>query len=336
MGLKPLGFSRKEGRGRRAFCLRARGTSAISAAFVCDKLGTTSAQDGLTAIKMYRKTISTIKAGASALAIAFAAQSASADFNNFSDLSLGSESYWNGSDGAGMFETGGLMFGNLYNPAYASWGGWAYSNITNNTTAGYGNQYSAITGGGVDANGNTVAGGTYAVAFQDIYNNINPSVDLDPSLYDTLQIDGVWLTNSTYAYMSMLNGDYYAKKFGGASGTDADWFYVTITGYDSDFNVTGTYDYYLADFRFEDSSSDYILSDWDYVDLDTLGFNDGTISLTFEFASSDTGAWGINTPTFLALGGVVTSAIPEPATMAAISGLFALLFCLVRKRRKTS
>ena len=38
------------------------------------------------------------------------------------------------------------------------------------------------------------------------------------------------LTNTTYAYYTMLNGNRFAKKFGGASGADPDWFKLTITG----------------------------------------------------------------------------------------------------------
>jgi hypothetical protein len=35
---------------------------------------------------------------------------------------------------------------------------------------------------------------------------------------------GVYVTNTTYAYNSMRDGDMFAKKFGGPTGNDPDWY----------------------------------------------------------------------------------------------------------------
>ena len=43
-------------------------------------------------------------------------------------------------------------------------------------------------------------------------------------------MSGAYFTNTTYTALSMLNGDGFAKQFGGASGTDADWYNITIEG----------------------------------------------------------------------------------------------------------
>ena len=56
--------------------------------------------------------------------------------------------------------------------------------------------------------------------------------------------------------------------------------------------------FYLADYRFEDNSQDYIVSDWEYLDLRSLGDVD---SLSFVLSSSDVGAAGINTPTYFSM-----------------------------------
>jgi len=96
----------------------------------------------------------------------------------------------------------------------------------------------------------------------------------------------------------MFNGDAFSKKFGGESGNDQDWFMLTITGKDVDGVVTGTVDFYLADYRFADNSTDYIVNTWQYVDLTSLG----TVkSLEFTLSSSDVGDWGMNTPAYFAL-----------------------------------
>ena len=76
-------------------------------------------------------------------------------------LALPPESYWNGSQRYyfddpgredGEFISGGLVFNNHFHadPSHNMeyWDGWAYSNMTDTTTPGFGNQYSAIAGSG--------------------------------------------------------------------------------------------------------------------------------------------------------------------------------------------
>ena len=78
--------------------------------------------------------------------------SAGAEIVTFDDLSLDPESFYNGSDGAGGFETTGVNFNNFFDDTYGPyWEGFAYSNTTDTTTPDYTNQYSAITGMGADA-----------------------------------------------------------------------------------------------------------------------------------------------------------------------------------------
>jgi hypothetical protein len=52
---------------------------------------------------------------------------------DFEDLSLTSQSYWNGSDSSGGFSSGGARFSNHYDTAYDSWDGFAYSNKSDTT-----------------------------------------------------------------------------------------------------------------------------------------------------------------------------------------------------------
>src|SRR5690554_4768429 len=75
---------------------------------------------------------------------------------DFEDLSLPAavDTFYNGSDEAGGFTSGGVTFGNAYNTEWGSWSGFSYSNITDNTTAGFANQYSAIPGVGVNSSEN--------------------------------------------------------------------------------------------------------------------------------------------------------------------------------------
>jgi len=209
--------------------------------------------------------------------------------SDFEDLALSPESFYNGADGAGGFSSGGAFFSNNYNSDWNSWDGFAYSNVTDNQTPGYGNQYSAITGQGVDGSSN------YAVGYIGL--TTPPTVTFpEPTV-----VSGLYVTNTTYAYFTMLLGDPFAKKFGGEAHNDPDWFLMTITGKDGEGNVLGTVEFYLADYRFQDNSKDYIVNQWKWVDLAVLG---QVKALTFALSSSDVGAFGMNTPAYFAVDNV--------------------------------
>ncbi len=232
--------------------------------------------------------------------------------SDFEDLTLGSESYWNGSDSSGGFQSGGAYYKNNYNTMYGSWDGFAYSNKTDTTTSGMAGQYNAIAGSGQGGSSN------YAIGYIGLTEL--PVITLDTAGV----VEGLYVTNNNFAYYSMLNGDAFAKKFGGASGNDEDWFMLTITGKDSGGEVVGTVDFYLADYRFADSGLDYILNQWGEVDLSLLG----TVKrLEFALSSSDVGVWGMNTPAYF----VVDTVVPEPTTILLL-GLGGLI--VVRRRAK--
>lgn len=235
-----------------------------------------------------------------------------ADMADLDDLNLAPESYWNGSDGAGGFASGSAYFKNNYDFTYGSWDGFAYSNITDTALSGWAAQYNAITGAGQNGSAN------YGIGYIGWVEP--PVITLDIAGV----VDGLYVTNNNYAYYSMLNGDAFAKKFGGNSGGDEDWLLLTITGKDAVGSATGTVDFYLADYRFADNGQDYIVNTWEYVDLSSLG---AVKNLEFNLSSSDVGDWGMNTPAYFALDTV----IPEPSTMV----LLALGSLLISKRKKS-
>jgi len=213
-----------------------------------------------------------------------------ADFEN---LSLPAESYWDGSDLSGMhnngvftseFTSGGCAFPNLFDTTWGApgyWlGGFAYSNMTDSVTSGVGNKYSTKAGSGFGNSSN------YVVASNNSSFKSNSGGNY---LY-------MGITNSTYAYNSMRDGDAFAKKFGGPTGDDPDWLKVTIKTYAFGF-FQDSLDYYLADFRFSDNSQDYIKNSWDFIELTSSTID----SVYFELSSSDVGMWGMNTPAFFCL-----------------------------------
>ena len=217
------------------------------------------------------------------------------DIANFDDLSLEPNSYWNGSDGSGGFISGQAWFNNNYDSTWGSWDSFCYSNMTDINSSGWAAQYNAITGAGEDGSAN------YAVGYVGWAGP--PTIVLD----EAGVVDGLYVTNNNFAYYSMKNGDAFSKKFGGDNGGDADWFLLTITGLNANNEITGSVDFYLADFRFEDNNSDYIVDTWDYVELSSLG---QVKSMEFTLNSSDTGAWGMNTPAYFVIDSILEPLSP--------------------------
>lgn len=247
------------------------------------------------------------------LGAAFAlASPASALIATFEDLGLASESVENGSSLPGSFTSGGITFQNDYFPSYNGFSGFAYSSTTDTTTPGFGNQFSSITGSG--------AGGS------DTYGIFYSSGRLTlPSAQIVL---GANLTNTTYAYLSMLTGDTFAKTFGGPTGTDPDYFRILIEGLDDSGTSTGIVEFLLSDFQSSNSSEDYIVADWSWVDLTGLG---AVRELSFSFESSDQSGGFINTPTYFAIDNVTT--IPEPGTALLLGLGLAVLTRVSQPRR---
>jgi len=205
------------------------------------------------------------------------------------------------------FQSGYAHFQNTWSEQ--SWSGFAYSNKTDTETPGWENQFSAITGKGVHGSPN------YAVAYitTDWQGGTNDPIPREIS-FDTdngIILNGMYVTNTTYAYLEMKNGG-YAKKFGGASGDDPDFFKLIVTGYDMNDNETGELEFYLADFRFDDNSQDYIIDDWQWVDLSSLG---PVKKLKCSMDSSDKGNFGINTPMYFAIDNI------DQITLGSVKGV---------------
>ncbi len=226
-----------------------------------------------------------------------------------------------------LWESSDVEFFNAYTPGFGSWNGFSWSRVTDTTTSGFANQYASFSGGGSDGAGGTITGTNYAVGFgNQIFFNLPEAAELQ-------SID---VTNTTYAGISMRDGDSFAKKFGGVSGNDEDFFKLTLTGFD-DLNLngssTGALDIYLADYRFSDNSKDYILDTWNQFDLTDLG---SARSVGFSFTTTDNGDFGANTPLFVAIDNLNYSinSVPEPAVPLALS-MWALALAARRSRRSS-
>lgn len=218
------------------------------------------------------------------------------DSVSFESYNLNGNDYYNGDDENGNILIGDFTLSNSYNTQWDSWSGFAISKVQDNTTAGFGNQYASYTNGG--ANGSSQYGIWYdggTIEFNQL------------RVVHSLQI-----TNTTYAALSMRDGDQYSKQFGSANGPDGqpdgtngeDWLLLQIIPLNENDELVGdTIDFYLADYRFANNNDDYIVDTWETITFNNLVAK----KLKFLLSSSDNGQWGMNTPGYFAIDNVAAS-----------------------------
>lgn len=237
------------------------------------------------------------------LTIALAAASTAlqaAAVSTFEDLSLPPESFFL-PGAATSFTSGAAAFQHEFTEFFPGccWNGWTYSNRTDTATPGFMNDTSAIPGGGAEGSAN------YGVAFLG-------TARLEFAAPTVLK--GAYFTNTTYTYLAMKNGDDgNIPPFVKGPFEDGDFFRLTVEGRDAANAVVATIDVLLAD-------GANVVDDWLWVDLDALG---AVSALTFALASSDSGPFGPNTPTYFALDNLTP--VPLPGALWLLgSGLAAL------------
>lgn len=184
-------------------------------------------------------------------------------------------------EAAAGFQSGDFWFDMKVMSDYDTWWGYGVANHTSTQFNGLSDQFNSCVGKGADGSDN------YGIAY---INDFMGPVYVTLSTTDMAVVPGMQVTNAAYDLVSMVSGDNMAKKFG-----KGDWFKLTATGYDDNAEVTGTKDFYLADCRSENSADWYILNDWAYMDLSSLG---ELRQISFTLSSSDNASWGMNTPAY--------------------------------------
>jgi Domain of unknown function (DUF4465) len=219
----------------------------------------------------------------------------------------------------GTFTSGNVRFTNRYAQSWGTATGFAYSNQTDTTTAGYANQYSAITG-----TGHGPGSDNYGVAFG--YNSdLHAS---DPAELEQLPhfelpansiLQSAYVTNTTFTALTIRDGDEFgfSKPFGGDDGTRPDWFKLTVYATDAGGALlSNTVEFYLADYRSDSPDDDGYVDTWEFLDLSSLA---GAKWVYFNLTSSDTGDNGMNTPGYFAIDDLQFVEVPEPASGALLA-----------------
>ena len=109
----------------------------------------------------------------------------------------------------------------------------------------------------------------------------------------------VWITNTTYTYLTMKNGNAYSAPL---NEENEGWFKVQFIAFednDPDNTPLGYTEAYLANFK-KGQADGYtgIIEEWIKVDLSMLP---ECSILVVNFAGSDSSEWGLNTPAYCAL-----------------------------------
>ena len=225
-----------------------------------------------------------------------------ADFEGLFD-SYNPANSWNGDsalyDTPNTFTSGPCEFSNVctydYDWEYYSWGGFGYSQVTDNTTTGFGNQMSAFPGSG--ANNSE----TYGIGYCDTYSDVGTVLTITDGYAKNFEFLSLMVTNATYPALSIRDGDLYAEPFG-----MGDHFELLITGYDADGQQVGDeITVTLADYT---GGKSFVLDTWLEVDISSLK---DAVSLEFSMTTTDEGMYGPNTPFYFALDDVTLVAKDE-------------------------
>ena len=182
---------------------------------------------------------------------------------------------------------------------YKFWDGFTVSNSSDNSKQSnwIDNQWSSVAKGGYDGEGQPFVVG-YAAEFmrpdkgefsETRYTNW---VKIDDNTH-RYKAAGVYVSNNTWTYYCMKEGSAPARKFG-----QGDYLMLSAYGVTEDNTITDPVDFYLADYRSENSSEWVINDSWQWMDLSPLG---EIKYIIFKLKTSDTGIYGSNTAMYFCL-----------------------------------
>lgn len=232
----------------------------------------------------------------------------------FDTFTLSPNSYYKDTTGAD-FSSNGVTFRYNWN---TSWGGFwesgsAYTNVNDTVNGNYTNLYGCKPGIAFSSNNYATVQSGAVITFSN----------------NTTAVNGFYITNTTYAWKTVKNGNQFSRKFGDTTGTGSgntipqgeypDWFKILVRGYRGGNMLSDSIEFYLADYRAAGTANDYAIKNWQYVNCLSLGQVD---SISFEMKSSDNSFGFMNTPAFFSMDNFViqsTVGIEELANTKNIS-----------------
>lgn len=223
---------------------------------------------------------------------------------DFEDLYLPNDTVWAGNwnDANKQYQnlndhfyTGSYQLSNYCIPGLKTWAFFAYANetSTNFVSADFiEHQFRNVVGGGYNESQN------YGISY--CFKGMGHT---DLTIANNTQgdsISGMYITNTAYLYDCILNGDLLSIETDGTIGkgfATGDSVVLTAHGYVNNMETAST-SIFLADYTNRDEIEHYILQDWKYFDLSSLG---KVQFVRFTMESSKSNKQGMTTPAYFAL-----------------------------------
>ena len=167
------------------------------------------------------------------------------------------------------------------------WGGFGLSNQTSVDFTGLNDQYKSAVGHGHNS-------ANYGVAFAP-ESGSTYTIEVSNNRTEGDIVSGFYVTNAAYTANAIVNGDGMSNPNTGFE--KGDYFKLIINAEKAD-GSTVSKDYYLADYRSDNSLDHFYLDSWQWVDLRSLG---KVKNFKFAFEGTKRNAYGLTTPTYFCL-----------------------------------
>ncbi|MDD3322242.1 MAG: DUF4465 domain-containing protein [Paludibacter sp.] len=229
---------------------------------------------------------------------------------------LAADSHWSEAYSENVFlESQNFIFSHRNGWGGYYWDGFTISNHISNDDFGQGdsndwidNQWECMAKGGFNGEGSNFLVGNWGFFNDETAANVTETSNYvkfnDGKTYKAI---GAYVSNSAWPYYSCKYGDTFARKF-----VQGDYFKLIATGYLADgITETGTAEYYLADYRSENSVQMKLNNSWEWMDLSSLG---EVSYIQFTMESTDTGDYGMNTAAYFCLDKLTVEKVNNSAT----------------------
>ncbi len=203
-----------------------------------------------------------------------------ADFTNLFPEGFNSDSSWIGTPETSGFSYKDMFFPTHFENSDSSWHGFGISNIRSTRQ-----NENDIPPNSVFSS--TSSRNVFSVVKHQNGSKQPPTIKFEDNKNHRLK--SIEINNTTLGVFLLKFGNENFDRMGYPVSTDPDWFKVTITGIDVSGAITGSQDFFLADYRFDHNKRDYIIDSWTEIDLSGLG---NLNQLQFSLSSSKTNEQG--------------------------------------------
>ena len=162
-------------------------------------------------------------------------------------------------------------------------------------------QWGIMAGGGVDGVGSPFILGYFSEYTESSLDRHICEIEFTHAL--DVEAMGCYVCNSPYTTRCITQGFGYARKF-----AQGDYCTLTAHGINADGNECGTVVYYMADYRDADPAQWTLNTDWEWLDLTSLG---AVRSIYFTMETTDIGDWGSNTTFYFGLDQITIRPVKE-------------------------